>query len=223
MPIKLDLDINSKKLRDIFLWDANDKSVTPEMFASIECNDFNLNPQYFLMPITESITSQLDAHAKQQEHASFLASSANNNQQSHQADLITIKVDIPIGHTCLTDCFEWDANCDDEAAPEQFAEKTCAELGLGGEFMTCIAYSIRNQVLKHLQSKTSPDDHHFQSSGNSNRKSSAEQVKSIYRDDSASERYGPKIEVMSEEDLQRKVLNVDRGTRRTRRTVSSTY
>lgn len=33
--------------------------------------------------------------------------------------------------------------------PEQFAMKLCAELGLGGEFVTAIAYSIRGQLTWH--------------------------------------------------------------------------
>lgn len=34
-------------------------------------------------------------------------------------------------------------------SPEQFAMKLCAELGLGGEFVTAIAYSIRGQLSWH--------------------------------------------------------------------------
>jgi len=34
-------------------------------------------------------------------------------------------------------------------SPEEFAVKLCAELGLGGEFVTMIAYSIRGQLSWH--------------------------------------------------------------------------
>jgi len=34
-------------------------------------------------------------------------------------------------------------------SPEEFATKLCAELGLGGEFVTTIAYSIRGQLSWH--------------------------------------------------------------------------
>jgi hypothetical protein len=34
-------------------------------------------------------------------------------------------------------------------SPEEFATKLCAELGLGGEFVTAIAYSIRGQLSWH--------------------------------------------------------------------------
>lgn len=36
-----------------------------------------------------------------------------------------------------------------ENSPEKFAMKLCAELGLGGEFVTAIAYSIRGQLSWH--------------------------------------------------------------------------
>lgn len=36
-----------------------------------------------------------------------------------------------------------------ENSPEQFANRLCAELGLGGEFVTAISYSIRGQLSWH--------------------------------------------------------------------------
>lgn len=33
--------------------------------------------------------------------------------------------------------------------PEDFAMKLCAELGLGGEFVTAISYSVRGQLSWH--------------------------------------------------------------------------
>jgi hypothetical protein len=34
-------------------------------------------------------------------------------------------------------------------SPEEFAVKLCAELGLGGDFVTAIAYSVRGQLAWH--------------------------------------------------------------------------
>lgn len=36
-------------------------------------------------------------------------------------------------------------------SPEEFAVKLCAELGLGGDFVTAIAYSIRGQLAWHVR------------------------------------------------------------------------
>ena len=46
------------------------------------------------------------------------------------------------------DQFEWDMSERDNS-PEKFALKLCSELGLGGEFVTTIAYSIRGQLSWH--------------------------------------------------------------------------
>lgn len=46
------------------------------------------------------------------------------------------------------DQIEWDMG-EQENSPEKFANRLCAELGLGGEFVTAIAYSIRGQVSWH--------------------------------------------------------------------------
>ena len=53
--------------------------------------------------------------------------------------LFSPQLNIHVGNISLVDQFEWDlANPDN--SPEQFAHKLCAELGLGGEFVTAISY-----------------------------------------------------------------------------------
>lgn len=46
------------------------------------------------------------------------------------------------------DQFEWDIS-DPQNNPEQFALGLCSDLGLGGEFVTAVAYSIRGQLSWH--------------------------------------------------------------------------
>jgi len=58
------------------------------------------------------------------------------------------QLNIHVGNTSLVDQVEWDMGEKDNS-PEQFAMKLCAELGLGGEFVTAIAYSIRGQLSWH--------------------------------------------------------------------------
>ena len=57
-------------------------------------------------------------------------------------------MNIHVGNISLADQFEWDMSEKDNS-PEEFAVKLCAELGLGGEFVTTIAYSIRGQLSWH--------------------------------------------------------------------------
>ncbi|KAI0672423.1 hypothetical protein C8Q78DRAFT_749222 [Trametes maxima] len=63
----------------------------------------------------------------------------------HEEMRILVKVDIIVGSVKLEDQFEWDLENNDPT-PEQFAEIYCKDLGLGGEFKTAIAHSIREQV-----------------------------------------------------------------------------
>lgn len=53
-----------------------------------------------------------------------------------------------MGNISLVDQLEWDLS-EPQNSPEQAALKICAELGLGGEFVTAIAYSIRGQLSWH--------------------------------------------------------------------------
>lgn len=57
-------------------------------------------------------------------------------------------MNIHVGNISLVDQFEWDMS-ERENSPEKFALKLCSELGLGGEFVTTIAYSIRGQLSWH--------------------------------------------------------------------------
>ena len=63
-------------------------------------------------------------------------------------DSVAFQLNIHVGNISLADQFEWDMS-EKENSPEEFATKLCAELGLGGEFVTAIAYSIRGQLSWH--------------------------------------------------------------------------
>ena len=53
--------------------------------------------------------------------------------------LALIQLNLHVGNVSLQDQFEWDMS-DPLNNPEQFALSLCTELGLGGEFVTAIAY-----------------------------------------------------------------------------------
>lgn len=71
------------------------------------------------------------------------------NILSDQTDTrVIIRLNIHVGNMSLVDQFEWDLS-ETSNSPEQFATRLCAELGLGGEFVTAVAYSIRGQLAWH--------------------------------------------------------------------------
>ena len=61
-----------------------------------------------------------------------------------------IKLDLQVGAIHLTDQFEWPVYSTPsnhrQPTPEAFARQLCADLGLGGEFVSIIAFSIREQL-----------------------------------------------------------------------------
>lgn len=135
VPIRLDMEVDSIKLRDVFCYNKNEKIITPDMVAEAICEDLDLPISTFLPAISQSIHQQIESHSD---------STPFDGQLSDQRAII--KLNIHVGNQSLVDQFEWDMS-DENNNPEEFARKLCAELGLGGEFLNAIAYSIRG---KHI-------------------------------------------------------------------------
>ncbi|KAL4681420.1 hypothetical protein H8959_006897 [Pygathrix nigripes] len=147
VPIRLDMEIDGQKLRDAFTWNMNEKLMTPEMFSEILCDDLDLNPLTFVPAIASAIRQQIESYPTD----SIL------EDQSDQR--VIIKLNIHVGNISLVDQFEWDMS-EKENSPEKFALKLCSELGLGGEFVTTIAYSIRGQLSWHQKTYAFSGDCH---------------------------------------------------------------
>ena len=109
---------------------------SPEMYAEILCDDLDLNPINFVPAIAAAIQQQID---------SFPSDSGENLLNATSDQRVIIKLNIHVGNISLVDQFEWDL-AEERNSPEEYAKKICADLSLGGEFVTAIAYSIRGQV-----------------------------------------------------------------------------
>lgn len=154
VPIRLDMEIEGQKLRDTFTWNKNgaylrtlvrilkearrdnvfplffcsvESLITPEQFAEVLCDDLDLNPLTFVPAIAQAIRQQIEAFPQE----TILEDQCDQR--------VIIKLNIHVGNTSLVDQVEWDMS-EKENNPEKFAMKLCAELGLGGEFVTAIAY-----------------------------------------------------------------------------------
>jgi len=121
---------------NVFLSSIKEMLITPEIFAEILCDDLDLNPILFIPAISQSIRQQLDSHP------------SDNIIEDNTDQRVTIKLNIHVGNVSLVDQFEWDMS-EPQNSPEEFAKKLAGELGLGGEFVTSIAYSIRGQLAWH--------------------------------------------------------------------------
>lgn len=86
--------------------------------------------------------------------------------------------------------------------PEEFSKSLASDLGIGGEFVTLIAHSIHEQLLKHkkeIKSDDSDNEH--------------EPLKSIFRNIEDADEWCPVLEILTEEELEKIRLDKERDIR----------
>ena len=106
------------------------------------------------------------------------------------------------------DQFEWDL-ADEMNSPEEFAKKLCADLSLGGEFVTAIVYSIRGQLAWHQKTYAFSENH-------------LPEIESAFRNQSEADTWSPFLETLTDAEMEKKIRNQDRNTRRMRRLAATT-
>ncbi|CAG8495611.1 7442_t:CDS:2 [Funneliformis caledonium] len=192
IPIKLDFDIGTHKLRDTFTWNLNEKLITPEHFAEIMCLDLDLPSSEFVATIADSIRKQIQENE--------MMTDCNSPKDDS-------RLDINVGKLSLRDRFEWDLSSD--LTPEEFSKYLVSDLGIGGEFVTLIAHSIHEQLLKYkkeIKSDDSDNEH--------------EPLKSVFRNIEDVDEWCPVLEILTEEELEKIRLDKERDIRRMRRATS---
>uniref|UniRef100_A0A672SF21 SWI/SNF related, matrix associated, actin dependent regulator of chromatin, subfamily b, member 1b n=1 Tax=Sinocyclocheilus grahami TaxID=75366 RepID=A0A672SF21_SINGR len=195
VPIRLDMEIDGQKLRDAFTWNMNEKLMTPEMFAEILSDDLDLNPLTFVPAIASAIRQQIESYPTD----SIL------DEQTDQR--VIIKLNIHVGNISLVDQFEWDMS-EKENSPETFALKLCSELGLGGEFVTTIAYSIRGQLSWHQRTYAFSEN-------------PLPTVEIAIRNTGDADQWCPLLETLTDAEMEKKIRDQDRNTRRMRRLANT--
>ncbi|RUS18968.1 hypothetical protein BC937DRAFT_88126, partial [Endogone sp. FLAS-F59071] len=128
------------------------------------------------------------------------------------------QLDITVGNRSLIDQFEWDINCA-KNDPEQFAEILATELGLGGEFKTAIAHSIREQIHVYVKSLLLIG-HDFDGSpiqDDDLRQSFMPAVSNVIREEDAVENFTPVLIDLSDAEIDKIEKDRERDARRKRR------
>ncbi|XP_074602226.1 SWI/SNF related, matrix associated, actin dependent regulator of chromatin, subfamily b, member 1 [Brevipalpus obovatus] len=195
VPIRLDMEIDGHKLRDTFTWNKNEQIITPEQFAEVLCDDLELPTAAFVPAIAHSIRQQIE---------SFSTDSLLEEQADQR---VILKLNIHVGNISLVDQFEWDMS-EKENSPEQFALRLCSELGLGGEFVTSIAYSIRGQLSWHQRTYAFSE-------------SPLPVVEVPFRKQAESDSWCPFLETLTDAEMEKKIRDQDRNTRRMRRLANT--
>lgn len=195
VPIRLDIECDGVKLRDCFTWNRNELQITPEQMAEVLCDDLDLNPISFVPAIVNAIKQQVEAHPVDD----LLAGQTDTR--------VIIRLNIHVGNTSLVDQFEWDLS-EPENSPELFASRLCAELGLGGEFVTAVAYSIRGQLAWHQRVYAFSE-------------SPLPTVDVVFRNSNEADQWSPIVEVLTDAEMEKKIRDQDRNTRRMRRLANA--
>eukprot|EP00037_Helgoeca_nana_P016130 m.151637 g.151637 ORF g.151637 m.151637 type:complete len:569 (+) comp23356_c0_seq1:61-1767(+) len=132
VPIMINLEQQGLKFKDQFLWDKNDDSITPRTYAAQLCKDEEL-PLVCADEIATSVQHQLETYG-------------TISDVKLGSRLVTINLNVQLGTTLLQDKFVWD-HAEEAFTPEQFAERLCFDLGVGGGFIPLVGISIREQLI----------------------------------------------------------------------------
>lgn len=170
--------------------------ITPEQFAEVLCDDLDMNPVTFVPAIAAAIRQQIEAFPPE------IVIDESFDQR------VIIKLNIHVGNTSLVDQIEWDMS-EKENNPEDFAMKLCSELGLGGEFVTAIAYSVRGQLSWHQRTYAFSE-------------APLSTVEVPFRAPSDADAWAPFLETLTDAEMEKKIRDQDRNTRRMRRLANTT-
>jgi len=194
VPIRLDMEIEGHKLRDSFVWNRNEKNLNINDFAKILCDDLELPATHFVPSIVQSIQTQLNEHPRE----AILEDCTDQR--------VTLKLNIHVANISLQDQIEWDMS-EKQNTPEKFAAQLCRDLGLGGEFVTAISYSIRGQLAWHQKTLAYMEN-------------PPQVIKQPLRNPADTEQWSPSLETLTTEEMEKKIRDQDRNTRRRRRQVA---
>ncbi|AJP40458.1 AQG_2a_G0038380.mRNA.1.CDS.1 [Saccharomyces cerevisiae] len=201
IPITLDIEHMGHTIKDQFLWNYNDDSISPEEFASIYCKDLDMTSATLQTQIANIIKEQL------------------KDLENIAATEIMSDLHVIINLTCnlqdrfFEDNFQWNLN-DKSLTPERFATSIVQDLGLTREFIPLISQSLHETILKikkdwvdgHLIQDHVPNDAAFG------------YLSGIRLDiDELGSNWCPRVEILTKEEIQKREIEKERNLRRLKR------
>ena len=139
VPIRIDLEVDGKFLKDAFCWNAAESDDHLEDFAVGLCKDLKL-PNTFVALVVDSMRQQISEFRVVEEKAK-----ARMLQEPERLEVIRIK--LRCGTTSIEDNFVWDIFNRSQNDPETFASVLCQDLKLDETKMApLVAHKIREEV-----------------------------------------------------------------------------
>jgi chromatin structure-remodeling complex subunit SFH1 len=156
IPIRLDIDLDSYKIKDAFMWNMNgislvvsllvqtdaralltEELVTPDQFAHIMCLDLDIPPQVFASQISSAIRTQIEEYAPVAEI-----------QIPEETEMrVVVSLQLHLAKHLLRDQFEWNLSAND-ITPEEFSKLLCQDLSLSSDFPPSLAHAIHESLLR---------------------------------------------------------------------------
>lgn len=133
VPIRLDLNLDGRRVQESFTWNLREKHMTPKSFAAQLAYDLGL---------ADSGRDEI-ADAMQEQILAFVPPPSSTKGECRHV----VHLDLRIGRIVIRDQFEWDLH-EPQNSPEAFAERLCADLGLNFEHVAAVAHAIREQLVE---------------------------------------------------------------------------
>ncbi|KAF4581425.1 Chromatin structure remodeling complex protein sfh1 [Pleurotus pulmonarius] len=151
VPIRVEFETDTHRIRDCFVWNLNDTLTKPETFAKIFCADLDLSPVPWVDTVTNQIRAQLEDHEGVASMEIGMDGAMELDDEGEGEEIpdcrVIVSIDVQIANHHLQDHIEWDLLS--PLTPEVFAQKLCIELGLAGEAIPLIAHAIHEELIKH--------------------------------------------------------------------------
>lgn len=192
----------------------SEESVTPEHFAAIFCEDLGL-PESFRRAVSQSIRQQLEEHTSIAEISlePDLPDTVHTPPDRIEADpdlRVILSIDVQLGMLRLVDKLEWDLGS--PHSPDLVARTICADLALPSEAGPTIAHAIHEEILRAKRECVDMgllgDQIHLRG---------AKKLEGVWREWSDTMDFGPRIEAMDWDELERYEKDKERASKRAKR------
>ncbi|KAJ7464675.1 SNF5-domain-containing protein [Mycena galericulata] len=225
VPIRVEFETDTHRIRDCFVWNLNEELIRPESFAKIFCADLDL-PE---IPWAETVTNQI--RAQLEEHEAIARLELTNDGVDAEGEevpecRVILSIDVQIANHHLLDHIEWDLLS--PLTPEDFAKTLCCELGLTGEAVPLIAHAIHEELMKHKKDAVEwgvvdgggMRDKTGLGLGSVARGRGPKALESVWRDWQEADEFRTRFEILSAEEVERREVERERASRRLRRETS---
>ncbi|BGP40348.1 Chromatin structure remodeling complex protein sfh1 [Rhodotorula kratochvilovae] len=210
IPVQIDLDVDTFKIRDCFVWNVHEKLITPQAFARIFCDDLDIDHSH-QQEVSRQIQAQID---EQTLVAQFPLRSEEEEKDDVERDWrVVINLDVQIGTLRLTDRLEWDLTS--PLTPELFAASLVQDLGLSASAAPVIAHAIHEELHRSKRSCLELGLLHADEATRARR--GAKPLEGVWREWNDAEKFGPKVERLSLDELDKMEAERERANRRAKR------